>query len=111
MTLKRSDFKYAQGSQIVYVPNHLLDYYKRGLVPEDHDELQYGFVLETHPTQAAKYWCRFWQSMYDLSLRTKANSEMVNEDNLFAAETRNQEYVNQTIDEIYTINSTGEVHR
>lgn len=61
-----------RGTQILYVPNHADSV--------DHPDVECGFVWSKHPTREA-YWCRFW-SGDKITLRTLANSELVDASNI-----------------------------
>lgn len=80
------------GSQIIYVPNHLID---------DPDllnkQIQFGFVTSVGKDQA---FCRFY-SGYDLSiLRTMSCSELVSISNLFLLNTRHKKEVDRWLRKI-----------
>ena len=64
--------KFERGTQIAYIPNHA-----NGTVL--HDDVEFGFVTSSN---AGTVFCRYWSKYYPGELRTKANSEGCNPENL-----------------------------
>jgi len=61
-------------TQIAYIPTHAA-----GNV--NHPDVEYGFTTSGR-TVGGNYFCRYWSKHVPTILRTRANSELTNEDDL-----------------------------
>jgi len=91
---------FAKGDQVAYIPNHLR--LPSGLWPEitspPHPDIEFGFVTVGPISGRATVFCRFWfREGRGEGLRTKANSEGCDQDNLVHFESRPQWEFDETL--------------
>ena len=80
---------FRKGTQIIYVPLHAQN--------ENDSHCEMGFVASVNDQGA---FCRYWSKYNASELRTKANSELTPFDRLIIRDTRPQEFVDKTLQEI-----------
>lgn len=94
---------FKRGQQIVYIPSYVLRQYKPSGEWKlsdllEHPEAKFGFVTGTTGNQA---FCRFWDKADGFAeLRSKADSKLTAQANLFEYKLKPQEVIDELLDSL-----------
>lgn len=92
-----------RGMQVVYIPTHVLRQYRPSGKWEltdllEHPEAEFGFVTKTTGNQC---FCRFWNKTDNFAeLRTKGNSQLTPQANLFEYKLKPQEVIGELLERL-----------
>jgi hypothetical protein len=85
-----------RGSQIAYIPNHAKDTEGKAILT--HPDIEYGFINSFN--SEGKPFCRYWNKNIPTELRTKANSELTDLQNILICVSVPQSQVDAAIADI-----------
>lgn len=89
------------GKQVAYIPSHVIEKCgsARRAIVTDADDVEYGFVSSWNEQTI---FCRFWSLQFPKELRTTANSEGCNIEDLYLYPSRMQSVVDDRINALRT---------